>query len=224
MSYPEVDNERSSPHIGVCLGRAWLWHHLLTSGTGDSLPVSFPYADLASPSAQQNGKKHGSCGSRVQGSNQPWFCPGGSALWSVEMQAKSARGLSTRVQSRGKNEHGYLSNKTADIWWRVLLRIPCYVAAPKIFYRHIFYVEAHVVAREGSLKPLVMHLNGLYLCSQFCWWEGQNHSRLQDTSLNLTHGDCANTWGINQADFKSANQNGFKETLPTWQFYPPPIL
>ncbi len=105
-----MDNERSSPHIRVCLGRVWLWHHLPTSNTGASPPVSSPFADQASPLVQQNDRKHELCGSLVQGSSQPWFCLGGSALWSVEISKRIRYGLS--VCSHFTQNHSYCTWET----------------------------------------------------------------------------------------------------------------
>merc|ERR1719433_1299560 len=54
-------------------------------------------------------------------------------------------------------------------------------------------VEANVVSGNSLGERLVVHLHGLDLSGQHVGGEGDNHSWLDDTSLNSADGHCSNT-------------------------------
>merc|ERR1719393_100183 len=54
-------------------------------------------------------------------------------------------------------------------------------------------IEANVVSGDSLGEGLVVHLHGLDLSGQHVGGEGDDHSWLDDTSLNSTDGHCSNT-------------------------------
>ena len=75
----------------------------------------------------------------------------------------------------------------------VVLGVTSDVATTDILDGHVLDVEADVVSGNSLLQLLVVHLNGLDLSSHVDGGKGDDHARLQDTSLNTTDGDCADT-------------------------------
>jgi len=75
----------------------------------------------------------------------------------------------------------------------VVLGVSSDVATADILDGNVLDVEADVVTGDGLLELLVVHLNGLDLSCDVDRGEGDDHARLQDTSLNTTDGHRADT-------------------------------
>jgi len=58
---------------------------------------------------------------------------------------------------------------------------------------NVLDVESNVVSGGGLWERLVVHLHRLDLSGQLDWSKGDNHTGLDDTSLDTTDGHCSNT-------------------------------
>jgi len=59
--------------------------------------------------------------------------------------------------------------------------------------RYVLDVEADIVTGDTLGELFVMHFDGLHFSRDTSGGEGDNHTGLDDTSLDTTDGDCANT-------------------------------
>lgn len=75
----------------------------------------------------------------------------------------------------------------------VVLGVTAHVSTADILDGDVLDVEANVVAGNSLLKLLVVHLNGLDFSADVAGGKGDNHAGLQNTSLNTSDGDCADT-------------------------------
>lgn len=80
----------------------------------------------------------------------------------------------------------------ATLGW-VVLGVGCDVATTDFLDRHVLHVEADIVAGETFSKLLVMHLDGLDFGGHTGGSEADDHTGLDDTSLNTADWDRANT-------------------------------
>lgn len=67
------------------------------------------------------------------------------------------------------------------------------VLTANFLYRNVLDIEANVVAGETLSKLFVMHLDGLHFSGDTGGGEGDEHARLDNTSLNTTDRDCPDT-------------------------------
>ena len=67
------------------------------------------------------------------------------------------------------------------------------VSTLDVLDRDVLDIEANVVSGDSLWERLVVHLHGLDLSGQHVGGEGDDHSWLDDTSLNSAHGHCSNT-------------------------------
>ena len=86
-----------------------------------------------------------------------------------------------------------LSSEVLTAGGGIVLGVTSNVTTTDVLDGDVLDVESDVVTRDGLLQLLVMHLDGLDLSGDHGGSEGDNHTRLQDTSLNTTDGHCANT-------------------------------
>nr|GMC59369.1 translation elongation factor 1-alpha [Ipomoea batatas]GMC59382.1 translation elongation factor 1-alpha [Ipomoea batatas]GMC90180.1 translation elongation factor 1-alpha [Ipomoea batatas]GMD25341.1 translation elongation factor 1-alpha [Ipomoea batatas]GME11717.1 translation elongation factor 1-alpha [Ipomoea batatas] len=75
----------------------------------------------------------------------------------------------------------------------VILRVGSNVTTLEILHSNILHVESNIVTRKSLLKSFMVHLNRLNFSGQARRSEGDNHTRLEDTSLHTTHRDSSNT-------------------------------
>lgn len=75
----------------------------------------------------------------------------------------------------------------------VVLGVGSDVATADILDGDVLDVEADVVTRVALLELFVMHFDGLDFSGHTSGSEGDDHASLDDTSLDTTDGDCANT-------------------------------
>ena len=74
---------------------------------------------------------------------------------------------------------------------RLVLGVGGDIATLDVLDGDVLDVEANVVSGDSLGEGLVVHLHGLDLSSQHVGSEGDHHARLDDTSLNTTHGNCS---------------------------------
>ena len=86
-----------------------------------------------------------------------------------------------------------LSSEVLTAGGGIVLGVTSNVTTTDVLDGDVLDVESDVVTRDGLLQLLVMHLDGLDLSGDHGGSEGDNHTGLQDTSLNTTDGHCANT-------------------------------
>jgi len=75
----------------------------------------------------------------------------------------------------------------------VVLGVGGNIATLDILDGNVLDVEANVVSGHGLGERLVVHLNGLNLSGQVVGSEVDDHTGLDDTSLDTTDGHCSNT-------------------------------
>ena len=86
-----------------------------------------------------------------------------------------------------------LSGEVIRLSGGIVLGVTSHVTTADILDRHVLHVEADVVTRGSLRESLVVHFNRLDFSGDTSGSEGDNHARLQDTSLNTTDGYCTNT-------------------------------
>jgi len=86
-----------------------------------------------------------------------------------------------------------LGGEVLSVGSGVVLGVRCDVASLDILDGQVLDVETNVVAWNGLLDLLVVHLDGLAFSGLTKWAESDDHTGLQGTSLNTTDGDCADT-------------------------------
>jgi len=86
-----------------------------------------------------------------------------------------------------------LSSEVSDSRGWLVLGVRGDVASLDVLDRDVLDVEANVVSRDSLRERLVVHLDRLNLSGQLVGGEGDDDTRLDDTSLNTTHGHCSNT-------------------------------
>jgi hypothetical protein len=86
-----------------------------------------------------------------------------------------------------------LGGEAGSLLGRVILGVGGHEPMLEILDNNVLHVEANIVARKSLLKRLVEHPNRLHLSSQASWTKGDNHTRLDDTSLHTTNRYSSNT-------------------------------
>ena len=89
-----------------------------------------------------------------------------------------------------------LRRKCLGLLRGVVLRVTTNVTTADILNGHVLDVETNVVTGDGFKKLLVVHLDRFDLRGDSTRGEGDNHARLDDTSLDTTDGYCANTTNL----------------------------
>merc|ERR1719445_2132502 len=90
-------------------------------------------------------------------------------------------------------EDNNLGCKVRDSRCGLVLGVRGHVSSLDVLHGDVLDVEADVVSGDGLGERLVVHLHGLDLSGQHVGGEGDDHSWLDDTSLNSAHGHCSNT-------------------------------
>jgi len=75
----------------------------------------------------------------------------------------------------------------------VVLGVTTDVSSSDVLDGNVLDVKADVVSGETLRDLLVVHLDGLHLSGDVSRSEGNNHTTLDDTGLDTTDGDCADT-------------------------------
>ena len=86
-----------------------------------------------------------------------------------------------------------LSSEVGDSRCWLVLGVGGDVSSLDVLDRDVLDVEANVVSRDSFWERLVVHLHGLDLSGQHVRSEGDDHTGLDDTSLNSADWDCSNT-------------------------------
>lgn len=81
------------------------------------------------------------------------------------------------------------------------------ILTANFLHGNVLDVETNVVTRKTLSKLLVVHLNGLDFSGDTSGGEGNNHARLDDTSLDTTDRDRSNT--TNLIDVLKGKTEGF---------------
>jgi len=90
-------------------------------------------------------------------------------------------------------EHDDLGGEVGAAGGWVVLGVGGDVSTLDVLDRDVLDVEANVVSGGGLREGLVVHLHRLDLSGQLDWSEGDDHTGLDDASLNTTDGHCSNT-------------------------------
>merc|ERR1719322_2209324 len=93
----------------------------------------------------------------------------------------------------GVVQHDHLGGEVLDAGGGLVLGVGGNVASLDVLDGDVLDVEADVVSGHSLGQRLVVHLNGLDLSGQGGGGEGDDHTGLDDASLNSAHGNCANT-------------------------------
>ena len=86
-----------------------------------------------------------------------------------------------------------LSSEVGDSRCWLVLGVGGDVSSLDVLDRDVLDVEANVVSGDSLWERLVVHLHRLDLSGQHVGGEGDDHTGLDDTSLNSTDWDCSNT-------------------------------
>merc|ERR1719328_626746 len=86
-----------------------------------------------------------------------------------------------------------LGGEVRDSGGGLVLAVGGNVTSLDVLHGDVLDVESNIVSGNGLRQRLVMHLHGLNLSGQHVGGEGDNHARLDDTSLHTTNGHCSNT-------------------------------
>jgi len=86
-----------------------------------------------------------------------------------------------------------LGNKEGSVLGWVFLRVRGDVSSLDILDGQVLHVETNIVTWLGLIDGLVMHLNRFDFSSDIEGSKSDNHTGLEDTSLNTTKWDCSNT-------------------------------
>ena len=81
------------------------------------------------------------------------------------------------------------------LWW-ILLGVTSNVTTTDFLDRDVLDVETNVVTWDTLDELFVMHLNGLDFSGDTSWGKGDDHTGLDDTSLNTTDWHRANTTNL----------------------------
>jgi len=76
---------------------------------------------------------------------------------------------------------------------RLVLGVGSNIATLDVLDGDVLNVESNIVSRSGLWQRLVVHLHGLDLSGQCTRGKGDDHTGLDDASLDTTHGHCSNT-------------------------------
>merc|ERR1719333_1156627 len=90
-------------------------------------------------------------------------------------------------------EDNNLGGEVRDSGCWLVLGVGGDISSLDILDRDVLDVEANIVSWNSLRERLVVHLHGLDLSGQHVGGEGDDHSWLDDTSLNSTDGHCSNT-------------------------------
>merc|ERR1712121_532139 len=90
-----------------------------------------------------------------------------------------------------KNDN--LSGKVSDSRCWLVLGVGGDISSLDVLDRDVLNVEANVVSRDSLWERLVVHLHRLDLSGQHVGGEGDDHTGLDDTSLNSSYWNCSNT-------------------------------
>ncbi len=88
----------------------------------------------------------------------------------------------------------HLGGEVLSSQGRVVLAVASHVSTADLLDGHVFHVEANIVSGKSFRQRLMVHLHRLHLSGQVGGGKGDDHTRLQDTSLNTADGDSSNTW------------------------------
>merc|ERR1719204_1409274 len=86
-----------------------------------------------------------------------------------------------------------LSSEIGDSRCRLVLGVRGDVFSLDVLDRDVLDVEANVVSGDSLWERLVVHLHRLDLSGQHVGGEGDDHTGLDDTSLNSSDWNCSNT-------------------------------
>jgi hypothetical protein len=112
-----------------------------------------------------------------------------SNVGSVAVQDRSV----ASTDLAGVVEDDNLGGKGSSTCRRVVLGITSHVAATDFLDRDVLHVEANVVARHTLDELLVVHLDGLDFSGDHGGSECDDHTGLEDTSLDTADGNSSNT-------------------------------
>ena len=90
-------------------------------------------------------------------------------------------------------ENNDLSGEVSAAAGRLVLGVGGDVATLDVLDGDVLDVEANVVSGDSLWERLVVHLHRLDLSGQHVGGEGDNHTGLDDTSLNSSDWNCSNT-------------------------------
>merc|ERR550539_1488313 len=76
---------------------------------------------------------------------------------------------------------------------RLVLGIGCDVSTLDVLNGDVLDVEANIVSGNGLGEGFVMHFNRFDFSGQHVGSKSDDHTRLDDTSLDTTNGHCSNT-------------------------------
>ena len=76
---------------------------------------------------------------------------------------------------------------------RIILRVGGDKSTFDFLDRDVLDVESNVVSGRGLNEGFVMHLDGLDLSGESNGSESDDHTGLDDSGLDTSHGHCANT-------------------------------
>merc|ERR1712012_532069 len=90
-------------------------------------------------------------------------------------------------------ENNNLGGEVRDSGCWLVLGVGGDISSLDVLDRDVLDVEANVVSGNSLGERLMVNLHGLDLSGQHVGGEGDDHSWLDDTSLNSAHGHCSNT-------------------------------
>jgi len=93
----------------------------------------------------------------------------------------------------GVVQHDDLSVEISGTLGWVVLGVTSDVTTAQLLDGDVLDVETDVITRDGLLEGFVVHLDGLDFSGQLARSEGNDHTGLDDTSLNSADGHCTNT-------------------------------
>src|SRR5271167_2811943 len=75
---------------------------------------------------------------------------------------------------------------------RIILGITTNIPPTNFLHRNVLDVEPDVITGKTLHKSLMVHFDGFDFSSHVRWREGDYHTSLDDSSLDTSHGYCAN--------------------------------
>jgi hypothetical protein len=123
-------------------------------------------------------------------------------------------GCVTSLDLTGVVEDDDLGGEFLSVGSGVVLGVRGDVTTTDVLHRQVLDVEANVVTGLGLLDLLVVHLHGLNLSGDGHRGEGDDHTGLEDASLDTTDGHCANT--ANLVDILERKTEGLEDGALWW--------
>jgi len=102
----------------------------------------------------------------------------------------------TSTNLTGVVENDDLGSEGSGAERRVVLGVTSDVATANLLDRDVLHVEANVVAGDTLGQLLVVHLDGLDFSGDVGGSEGDDHTGLEDTSLDTADGHSSNTTNL----------------------------